>query len=83
MRYYSLFLQIFIAGVILGFANLGVGKLAKTSFANQLRDHCEAVKNPTDIFLGNSLAAAGIDEEVFNLQNPGLDVALRVPWSTI
>ncbi len=70
MRYYSLFLQIFIAGVILGVANLGVEKLAKTSTANQLRDHCEAVKNPTDIFLGNSLAAAGIDEEVFNLQNP-------------
>ena len=58
--------QVFFAGLVLAGANYAVGMMAKTTVASQLLHKCRTQSNYTDLFIGNSLIAAGIDEKTFN-----------------
>ena len=66
MQAYYLFLQGFLTCLVLASANYAVGSLASTTVASQLLEKCRNNIYFTDLFLGNSLIAAGIDENSFN-----------------
>lgn len=62
-----------IGSAILGLAiaNASVSVAAKRSVPRQLIAHIRGARVTTDVFLGNSLVAAGIDEQAFNAASKG------------
>jgi hypothetical protein len=66
MQARHLLLQGFLTCVVLASANYAVGRMASTTVASQLLERCRNNTHFTDLFLGNSLIAAGIDERDFN-----------------
>jgi hypothetical protein len=71
MRPFSLLAQVCIAGAVLGIANVGIQKLSANSLPRQLMRKCEQAAPATDLFLGNSTMAAGLDEAAFDSMLPG------------
>lgn len=66
MQARHLFLQGFLTCLMLASANYAVGRMASTTVASQLLEKCRNNIHFTDLFLGNSLIAAGIDEKAFD-----------------
>jgi hypothetical protein len=69
--------QVIFAGLVLAGANFAIGMLAKTTIASQLLDKCRTQSDHTNIFIGNSLIAAGIDEKTFNETGGGNRIAFN------
>jgi hypothetical protein len=71
MKLHSLFIQIIIALVVVAEANVIVHSRAGNSVPRQLLRHGEQAAVATDLFLGNSTMAAGLDETSFAEAFPG------------
>ncbi|QOV90629.1 hypothetical protein [Humisphaera borealis] len=71
MTFRPLALQLALATCALIALNIGVARLARKSVPRQLLDRSERSKPATDLFLGNSTMAAGLDEMAFAAAQPG------------
>jgi hypothetical protein len=69
--------QVFFAGLVLAGANFAIGLMAKTTVASELLHKCRTHINYTDLFIGNSLIASGIDEKTFNESSGGNRIAFN------
>ena len=61
----ALVVQLLLAMAVIALANLGIQKLAANSNPRQLLRRGERAEHATDLFLGNSTMAAGLDEAAF------------------
>jgi hypothetical protein len=73
----SLLLQLLVAASVLVAANLAVERFARNSIPRQVLREAAAAKGVTDLFLGNSTMAAGLDPAAFDAALPG-HVALNL-----
>ena len=65
MNYRSLLRQLAIAISVVAVANVGIARLARHSIPRQLLAKAERAEPATDLFLGNSTMACGVDELAF------------------
>lgn len=70
MRAWNLITQLAIMSAILAAFNFYIGSASRKTVASQLLTKCSEAGNPTDVFLGNSLMAAGFDEKEFQKAAP-------------
>jgi hypothetical protein len=70
MKFRHLAVQLGLTAVVLAAANLGVRRLAENSVPRQLLRHGDGSQPATDLFLGNSTMAAGLDETTFAAVQP-------------
>ena len=63
--------QVVLAAAVLVSANVAVSWLAANSVPRQVLRHAESAEAASDVFLGNSMMAAGLDEYAFALSRPG------------
>ncbi|WP_439625379.1 hypothetical protein [Gemmata sp.] len=71
--------QLAVTAIVLGAANWFVARAAVNTVPRQLLRHCEEGNPATDLFLGNSMMAAGLDETAFTTARPdrhGLNAGL-------
>jgi hypothetical protein len=78
MTFRRLVIQILPAIAVLVAANAGVWVLARNSIPRQVLRHGEQSQPATDLFLGNSLMAAGLDEAAFRLVKPGRPLNMAI-----
>lgn len=78
MTFRRLVIQILPAIAVLVAANAGVWVLARNSIPRQVLRHGEQSQPATDLFLGNSIMAAGLDEAAFDLAKPGRPLNLAI-----
>jgi len=71
MKLRHLLFQVTILVLLLVLVNVVVQRLSANSVARQLLRKCEQVDSVTDVFLGNSTMAAGLDEAMFGAARPG------------
>jgi hypothetical protein len=82
MTYCRLAIQILLAVIVLVAANVVVSVLARNSNPRQLLRSGDEAEPATDLFLGNSLMAAGLDTTAFAAVKPGRPLNLSLGSSS-